>query len=829
MKKLFVFFLLAFCVAGVVNAAARDGNSATRQKSTPRAEQQKTAPRAAAPSTQKVSARTSSSTVARSAAADAPASRVSVARSGGVSSRSAAPVKNSAGQRNATAAPKTVAARAAADDAAAGVFAETRTGAEYEQCKTAYFSCMDQFCMLKNDDYRRCSCSDRIYSFADTRTVMQDAGEKLTVFTEGLDAVGMTASQATAMRTASEGEDALTADGSASKALLQAIMNSIRGEDTSVGGKFADLNSISLSFDTAGAFGNLDSGQAAAAYNGKNLYTAVYGQCRNMVKPDCNDASLQRAVTAYLMAVEQDCNTVQASIDENKKKMTAAVREGGAMLDLARIENRQKHNSDDMTACLDNVEAAVLSEEVCGANYHKCLDNGEFIDIATGAPIAGVVKFYELEDLLKFDEGASMADQRLSKISSNRTFVQNFEKRVKKFAQPSLDKCVEKSDLVWSDYLDKAMLDIYYSQKSKVAEIKQGCFDFVSSCYMNNDDTLTQAMKDLVGDPSILLQPDVIVLNSAVCKEYVSSCDNMFDGNIVKKYIDEIKETDTLTACRAVAKQCFDRFGGTGYENFYNPYSGLFKTRHAIDWFTLYEVENRVEDKTKFVSECAKQLAQVSSCSPPDMMEKAFGGLNRESIDDNDYKYGLENDKFIINSYDGDRKLRPSGVATEIYYQIIDILKTQCLNVVGRFTEVQFLPMNMYNSKDYCQATFNNDGKYNDLVDKYRINENIINISNPVDCKNSPCSGKEDMCPKDYRHTVDTQSWGACLCWENGARRSKNGESVKCLTGSYYTKDSTFGFYEYKAELNKNKVCPEGASECSTPTEFYNKIPEGIK
>ena len=186
----------------------------------------------------------------------------------------------------------------------------------------------------------------------------------------------MTSAQATAMRKASEGENALTADGSASKALLQAIINSIRGEDSTVGGKYADLNSINISFDTTNAFGMSDTGQAVAAYNGRNLYNAIYGQCRNAVRDQCNDASLQRAVTAYLMAVEQDCNTVQTSLEENRKKMKSAIREGSAMLDLARVENRQKHNADDMTTCLNNVTAAIQSEEVCGKNYKKCLDNG---------------------------------------------------------------------------------------------------------------------------------------------------------------------------------------------------------------------------------------------------------------------------------------------------------------------------------------------------------------------------------------------------------------------------------------------------------------------
>ena len=65
---------------------------------------------------------------------------------------------------------------------------------------------MDQFCSLKNDDYRRCSCNDRVFKLIEKRETLQQAGEQLTVFTENLDVVGMTAAQATAMRTESEGE-----------------------------------------------------------------------------------------------------------------------------------------------------------------------------------------------------------------------------------------------------------------------------------------------------------------------------------------------------------------------------------------------------------------------------------------------------------------------------------------------------------------------------------------------------------------------------------------------------------------------------------------------
>lgn len=839
MKKILIFCAFCMTCLGGAGAAVRDGNATMRTKSgtvtqqrvstTIKSDRASSAARTAV----LTPATTSRTDTARTASPRTVTTRTGAATSPRAATQSRAAVTtraNTSAARNAT----PIISRAA-QSAATGAAAQTRTGAEYENCKTAYFTCMDQFCQLKNDDYRRCSCSGRVAELGEIRDVMQQAGQQLTVFTENLDVVGMTAAQATAMRTASEGENALTSDTSASKALLQAIMNSIRGDDTTVGGKYSDLNSINLAFDTTNAFGMSDSGQVIAAYNGVNLYNAVYPQCRNAVRNDCTDAQLQRAVTAYLMAIEQDCNTVQTAIEEKQKQMKSAVREGSAMLDLARVENRQKHNSDDIATCLNNVESAVLSEEVCGAGYHKCLDNGEFIDIATGAPIAGVVKFYELGNLLTFNDGVDASSQKLAKIPNNRTFVQNFERRVKKFAQPALDKCTEQADVVWDEYLDKAMLDIYYAQKAKVSEIKQGCFDFVSACYMNGDSALTAAMKELTGDSGVVLQPAKVALSTQMCRDYVDSCNNMFDNNIIKDYIANRQDTDTLTACRAVVKQCFDKFGGTGYENFYYPYSGLFTTGNAPDWFTLYEIGpagdinlgvTDVNGKPiygTYKSECAKQVAKIDACSNPKIIEQAFGGFDimktvsakrikpqdiiyyypsdGDSTDTATNKYGQlanmysrlnngDNNTFELKSEtipldDGTdngkptdllvlyrRELRPTGVATEIYNQIVDILTTQCINLQGRFIEIQFIKPGTYDADNLCLATFTGseyDAPQLNNKDLYSL-INIFGIGE-----------KEDMCPRDYNLGVDTTSWGACLCWENGGRRSKWGSSAKCI------------------------------------------------
>ena len=817
MKKVLIFIASALVFINGAGAAVRDGGAASRARNSSTTTNQRLTSstktsRAATARTSKITPRNASTT------------KTTVSRAATTNNQSRATAARAATQSQT---PRVI-ARATTTDSTD--LTQTRTGAEYDRCKTAYFTCMDQFCGQKNDDYRRCSCSNRVYDLADARDVLTQAGEKLNIFTENLEVVGMTAAQATAMKTASEGENALTADTSASKALLQAILNSIRGEDSFVGGKMSDLNSINISFDTANAFGTMDAGQAIAAYNGQNLYSAVYPQCRAAVRADCNDASLQRAITAYLMAVEQDCNTVQTAIENKRKEMKSAVREGSAMLDLARVENRQKHNSSDIPTCIAEVESAILSEQVCGAGYHKCLDNGEFIDISTGAPIAGVTDFYKLAEMLKFADGVEAANQKLSKNTDNRTFVKNFESRTKMFAADALDKCVEDADTVWAEYLDKALLDIYYAQRAKVDIIKQGCFDFVSTCYMNADSSMTEAMQELTGDSGLTIQPGKIALTGAMCTDYVNSCNSLFDSNIIQEYITKRQNTDKLTACRAVVKQCFDSFGGTNYENFYYPYSGLFTPGegNAPDWFTLYEyistdAYSALSDKSeyqlhdgkyrRYLSTCAKQLTDIEACNSTEMIEAAFGGFdkayvtttnttsttarsttcndgytfagidkttttNTEGTTNNEEKYGTLTGNCINH-----RALRPTGVATEVYNQVIDILTTQCTNLQGRFMELQFSRINQYKPDNLCMSNFAyNPDTSSWLRDNYAIgyaSGKYTVFDTEYDYATNP--QHENMCPRDYELSVDTKSWGACLCWENGGRRSKNGTSAKCM------------------------------------------------
>ena len=691
-------------------------------------------------------------------------------------SQSAVPVSSRSATRTpnisrAATTKKTVSARVATTNQVEKTAAtETRTGAAYEQCKAAFFTCMDQFCQLKNDSFQRCSCSDRIFDFQDVSENYQKVNERLTEFSENLDSVGLTKEQATAMKTASEGEDALTEDKSASKQLLQAIMNSINGGDTKVGGKYKELNSVTIANDISNAFGMDDSGQIIASYNGTTLYKAVYPKCRNAVQEDCNKASLQRAVNAYLMAVEQDCNTVESALKKQEKSLKASTHEKSAMLDLARVENRRNHNSDDTATCLVNVENAILDEQVCGLGYHKCLDYGQFIDVTTGAPITGVSDFYKLTELLTFRTGADITNQKLSSIQKNRPFVEFFENKTKKFAKDALDKCTEDADFVWQQYLDRALLDIYYAQQDKVKTIKQSCLDLVAQCYDNQGKSIANAMANLTGDSAILLKPSSISLTTEMCSKYIESCNGMFDDNIIQEYIATKDNSDTTSACRAIVQQCFDKFGGTGYNNFYYTQSGLFATGKALDWFSLYEITAENMPKT-ILSPCAQQLANVDACK--DKIEEVFGGFNKINAPTasgyaNISTTAVNTATAAINA----RTIRPTGVATEVYYKILDNLKANCDGLGGYFVEWKNARNKGYQKNNLCYIDSD------DISSVFYINsQNSSQRSLNYWYHFIP---QENMCPANYTSNVDTQSWGICSCWENGGRRSKNGTIATC-------------------------------------------------
>ena len=360
-----------------------------------------------------------------------------------------------------------------------------------------------------------------------------------------------------------------------------------------------------------------------------------------------------------------------------------------------------------------------------------------------------------------------------------------------------------------------------------------------------------------------------------MCGDYVKSCNNMFDNDIIANYIASQTTTDTVTACRAVAQQCFDSFGGTNYENFYNPSSGLFEAnvvdmlvnavaqepkQTALDWFALYAYDENGNKLPGYKSKCAQRVAEIASCA--DKVAQVFGGLDAviakqgklptfgyyeysapDTGNKNAYAYGWDttDDDEINWEKFKNRRLRPTGVATEVYNQIIDTLQTQCMNVQGKFIEAQFIDHDLYNNRNnLCTVTWPDN-----ILDFLNTDYGVLSDS------------KENICPKDYVVNIDTNAWGICSCWENGGRRSKNGLISKCApvialddldtqdspckdvaptalcsnTSGRQCEPTSIAFDEYCSSAvnpTTNQVCPIRYQSIENPNRCQDNIPNDL-
>ncbi|MBQ1927487.1 MAG: hypothetical protein II179_00275, partial [Alphaproteobacteria bacterium] len=312
---------------------------------------------------------------------------------------------------------------------------------------------------------------------------------------------------------------------------------------------------------------------------------------------------------------------------------------------------------------------------------------------------------------------------------------------------------------------------------------------------------------------------------------------------------------------------------GANYENFYYPGSGLFqpgvvddlvsnhntpeteKRISALDWFTLYEYDVNGERKPGYVSKCAQRVAEIPSCA--DKVELVFGGMDAiiadrsldtygqyvygNPINHNDaYGYGwakLDDGMTTIpwnapNYKFKNRRLRPTGVATEVYNQIIDNLITQCMNLDGKFIEAQFVDHGLYYlTNRACNVL------WEDIAEPIRAGYRYTGDTPEVVID-------ENMCPKDYVTNVDSNAWGICSCWGNGGRRSKDGTFNKCVAALPVTRmdehqnDNCLpndNFEEHPTindwcistvNKNTNQVCPMGPQNpnCTIP----DGVPAGI-
>ena len=387
---------------------------------------------------------------------------------------------------------------------------------DYSKCKTVYFECMDEFCANKDANLRRCACSSRIHEFDNIKKQLSNVEDKMLDFNQRLLLVSLDKEDAAAVNIATEGETAYqTTDTSESEKLLKKITDSLNTSgDSRINNK---LSSISLSLDVDTAWDGIDSmsGAMTATKTGINLYNSARPICLEMAKEVCSDDELNIAQNSYKLTIQQDCETVAKSYKSQYNSVQEKIHESSALLDMARLDNHQQRNSDDILTCKKKVLEQLSDSAVCGENLYKCLDTtGQYINPASGQAFLST-DLYNLTNLLQEPTGG----EKWSNVSQNESFV-SFLNSKKEFLEPAIAQCEDISDTVWKDFLDDALAQIKLAQNAKLEEIRQSCTTLVAECK-------TAALKDLSEFDTRALSTFNVISNStadAMCSDVETSC-----------------------------------------------------------------------------------------------------------------------------------------------------------------------------------------------------------------------------------------------------------------------------------------------------------------
>ena len=430
----------------------------------------------------------------------------------------------------------TVVGASRAQPRATAVFTDiSAIGGGYAECRTAYATCMDQFCANANDTYRRCICSARYDEFRNTENAIDQALTLLAQFQDNnLNAVGLSAAEVNAMYSATEGENAIKKDTSAAGQMLAEINDLLSGRSSSSGVENANAAAsagvLSIDFtsdmddiwgDSGSSIFDTDTGVDLAALTGQELYAEAARQCLEVVGDSCeNDAVLTMARSAYGIMVTQDCNLYERNINAQKENLEQTVRTAEKYLREARLEEYQSHNSADVNECITNVRNAILTDVACGPNYEKCMDpTGAYINSTTGEPIYSP-RLFQLENLI------GLSGEIGDVLADNQSFDDFLdEKRI--YAQTALDSCRDIADTVWTEFKRQALIEIAQAQDEKLEEVKMSCVSTVAECY----DTQSGALRDF--DTTTAQYSGAISAAAArqMCQDQVIACASLYGNN----------------------------------------------------------------------------------------------------------------------------------------------------------------------------------------------------------------------------------------------------------------------------------------------------------
>ena len=391
-----------------------------------------------------------------------------------------------------------------------------------QECYDKYYSCMDQFCIVDNEQGGSCNCSDDIYQY---ETALDDikkmVAEAERISTEEVEKVKAGANADIIF----QGTRQYDKDGNVIATTATKDKDKIKSSMWS--SFYDDGEEEEDEDDISGKTGN-------------ELYQAADRLCKQEIGESCSK-DMNMLTQIYSRQIVSDCKGLANSVEQKRQEAKSQLATANASVRSALKESLEESNKYDRGTCMVEYKKCMQSTDACGSSWENCV-------------------FTIAEENMQNNKAKSTAGTQVQKVDTYDITASTMEMLESKrfICEKVLDSCVAVRNFVWNDFLRDVAPTIRLAERNLESQKRQSCLTDISNC-------IQKACKDdIVGKgeatmDACLARPEMA---RSFCKIQIDPCERMEPQ--IWEYVQSKLAAMRVDACTQEVKECLtaeDRCG----------------------------------------------------------------------------------------------------------------------------------------------------------------------------------------------------------------------------------------------------------------------------
>lgn len=394
------------------------------------------------------------------------------------------------------------------------------TGVYSQECYDKYYGCMDQFCILDNEDGGSCACSDKNAEYEKRLEKIKDTlVEAERIKTEEVERV-QAGANADIIFNGTREYDKKTGDVAKSK------------KETAEEKRKALLAMWNNDDDDDDAFE--DELDAIGDKTGDALFRAADALCREQMDMDECGKDMTLLKQIYSRQIVSDCKAFANSLDKKELSAKQEMSSANAAVRSALKESLETANKYDRGECMVEYKKCMQGNDACGKDWENCV-------------------FTVASENMQNKKAVSTAGTKVKTVNTYNITESTMEILESKryICERVLDSCVAVRDNVWQDFLREAAPTIKLAESKIESKKRQSCLTDISKCIQKacKDDIAGKGVETM---DACLARPDMA---RSFCKVEIDPCERMEPQ--IWSYVKDKLAAMRVDVCTQEVKDCF--------------------------------------------------------------------------------------------------------------------------------------------------------------------------------------------------------------------------------------------------------------------------------